>query len=325
MPIDVLCLAMVPETQRAGLAAAGYVLHDHVDTALRSTAPDNAEAIRAVITRGGTAGITREMIYALPNLEIICTMAAGFDKVDMAAARERGIIVTHGPGTNATSVADHAIALMFSIARAIVYGDAAARRGDWQTSRGARPLVVGKTLGIMGLGRIGLLIAKRLSGLDLTILYHNRQRRKDAPYTYVSSLLELAARSDFLIIAAPGGADTLHAVNADVLEALGPSGYLINIARGSIVPTDALVAALKDRKIAGAAIDVFEGEPDLPPALREITDNLIVTPHMAGAAVEARAAIEELMLRNLNLHFSGQPVATPVPWKGASAVATAAE
>jgi lactate dehydrogenase-like 2-hydroxyacid dehydrogenase len=264
------------------------------------------------------------MIHALPNLEIICTMAAGFDKIDVGAARERGIVVTHGPGTNATAVADHAIALMFGIARGLVYGDAATRRDDWETSRKARPLVVGKTLGIMGMGRIGLLIAQRLSGLSLEVLYHNRSPR-DVPYTYVDDLTELARRSDYLVIAAPGGEETMHAVDAGVLEALGPNGYLINIARGSIVATDALVTALKEKTIAGAAIDVFEGEPNLPPALREITDNLILTPHMAGAAAEARAAIEELMLRNLNLHFSGRPVATPVPWENDLSVAAAAE
>ena len=324
MPIDVLCLARIPDTQRPGLIEAGYVLHEYIDPALRTTAPANAEIYRAIITRGGTAGATREMIQALPNLEIICTMAAGFDKIDVGAARERGIVVTHGPGTNATAVADHAIALMFGIARGLVYGDAAARRDDWETSRKARPLVVGRTLGIMGMGRIGLLIAQRLSGLNLEVLYHNRSPR-DVPYTYVDTLTELARRSDYLIIAAPGGAETMHVVDAGVLEALGPNGYLINIARGSIVPTDALVTALREKKIAGAAIDVFEGEPNLPPALREITDNLILTPHMAGAAAEARAAIEELMLRNLNLHFSGQPVATPVPWEDGVSVAAAAE
>ncbi|HTU12250.1 MAG TPA: 2-hydroxyacid dehydrogenase [Allosphingosinicella sp.] len=324
MPIDVLCLANIPETQRAGLIAAGYVLHDYADPALRTTPPADAERYRAIITRGGTAGATREMIMGLPNLEIVCTMAAGFDKIDVAAARSRGVMVTHGPGTNATSVADHAIALMFGVARGLVYGDAAARRDDWETSRKARPLVVGKRLGILGLGRIGLLIAQRLSGLNLEVAYHNRNPRDDVPYTYVPNVTELARRSDFLIVAAPGGADTMHLVDAGVLEALGPSGYLINIARGSIVPTDALAEALREKKIAGAALDVFEGEPHLPEALRGITDNLILTPHMAGAAVEARAAIEELMLRNLSLHFSGQPVATPVPWDE-NGIAAAAE
>jgi len=323
MPIDVLCLAKIPDTQRKGLIKAGYILHDYSNPAHRTTPPANAALYRAIITRGGTAGATREMIYGLPNLEIICTMAAGFDKIDVGAARERGIVVTHGPGTNATAVADHAIALMFSIARGIVYGDAATRRDDWETSRKARPLVVGKRLGIMGMGRIGLLIAQRLSGLNLEVFYHNRRPRNDVPYTYVESPLELARQSDYFIIAAPGGEETKHVVDAAVLEALGPDGFLINIARGSIVPIEALATALRENKIAGAAIDVFEGEPHLPPALREITDNLILTPHMGGAAAEARAAIEELMLRNLTLHFSGQPVATPVPYPQDVALAIA--
>jgi lactate dehydrogenase-like 2-hydroxyacid dehydrogenase len=254
-----------------------------------------------------------ELIAQLPRLGIICTMAAGFEKVDLAAADARGIVVTHGPGTNATAVADHAIALMFAIARGVVYGDSAARRDDWETSRVARPLVNAKRLGIVGLGRIGSLLAKRVASLEMDIAYHNRNPRADVPYTYVDDLVALAERSDYLVFAAPGGPETRNMITADVLDALGPKGYFINIARGTAVATDVLAAALTDRRIAGAAIDVYEGEPVLPAALKSITANLIVTPHMAGAAPEARAAIEILMLENLDHFFAGKPVLTPVP------------
>lgn len=312
---DILCLVPIPDSQRERLCEAGYRLHDHSDASLRETAPANASDIRAVITRG-SVGVARALLEKLPKLEIICTMAAGFEKIDLEAADERGIVVTHGPGTNATAVADHAIALMFAIARGIVYGDAAARRDDWETSRKARPLVNGKRLGILGLGRIGQLIAERVAGLDMQISYHSRAPKPELPYRHVGSVRELALGSDFLIVAAPGGPETRRLVDAEVLKALGPQGYLVNIARGSIVDTDALAAALTEGWIGGAAIDVFEGEPILPEALKRITANLIVTPHMAGAAAEARAAIEILMLKNLDLHFSGQPVATPVPRSG---------
>jgi lactate dehydrogenase-like 2-hydroxyacid dehydrogenase len=310
--VDLLCLVPIPQTQRIRLEAAGYVLHDHSDPAMAETAPANAAAIRGAITRG-SKGIRRGLIEQLPRLEIICTMAAGFEKVDLDAADERGIVVTHGPGTNSTAVADHAIALMFAIARGIAYGNAAARRDDWESSRKARSLVNGKRLGIFGLGRIGALIAQRVESLGMDVAYHNRSRRDDVPYAYYDSLEALAARSDFLIVSAPGGPETAYKVTSAVLDALGPQGYFINIARGTIVATDVLATALTEGRIAGAAIDVYEGEPKFPDALKPITDNLIVTPHMAGAATEARAAIEILMLQNLDLHFAGQPVLTPVP------------
>lgn len=312
MAIDILCLTPVPPSQQKGLKEAGYVLHDHLGPDNKNRPPENAEAIRAIITNG-SHGATGDMIRALPNLEIICAMAAGFETVDMAAADERGLVVTHGPGTNATAVADHAIALMFAVARNIVYGDAAARRDDWSNSRRPYPLVVNRNLGIYGLGRIGSLIAKRVSGLDMTVRYHNRGPRADLPYEYCDSLTDLAAKSDYLILCATGGPETRHVVTDAVIDALGPRGYLINIARGSIVATDVLASALRDGRIGGAAIDVFEGEPNFPDALKDINDKFVVTPHMAGSAAEARAAIEQLMLDNLNAHFAGKPVLTPVP------------
>jgi len=312
MPIDLLCLTPVPPRQRKGLAAAGYVLHDHLGPELKEIAPANATDIRGIITNGSN-GATRAIIAGLPNLEIICAMAAGFEGIDLAAADERNIVVTHGPGTNATAVADHAIALMFAVARNIVYGDRAARADDWSNSRRPYPLVVDKNLGIFGLGRIGSLIAKRVSSLDMTIRYHNRNKRDDVPYEYCTTLKELAEKSDYLILAAPGGPDTKGVVTAEVLDALGPKGYLINIARGSMVPTDVLAAAMKEGRIGGAAIDVYEGEPAFPEAFKDITDKFVVTPHMAGSAAEARAAIEALMLANLDNHFAGKPVLTPVP------------
>jgi hydroxypyruvate reductase len=203
--------------------------------------------------------------------------------------------------------------LMFAVARNIVYGDAAARSDDWSNSRRPYPLVVNRNLGIFGLGRIGKLIAERVSGLNMNVRYHNRSRRDHVAYEYCTTLQELAAKSDYLILSAPGGDETRHVVSTEVLDALGPKGYLINIARGSMVATEELARALTEGRIGGAAIDVYEGEPRFPDALKSIKDKLVVTPHMAGSAAEARAAIEALMLDNLNSHFAGRPVPTPVP------------
>jgi lactate dehydrogenase-like 2-hydroxyacid dehydrogenase len=164
----------------------------------------------------------------------------------------------------------------------------------------------------LGLGRIGLGIARRAAGFDMTIRYHNRNRRTDVAYDYYADLVSLAWASDVLMIAAPGGAETYHMVNREVLEALGPTGFLVNVGRGSIVDTDALVEALHDGGIAGAALDVLEGEPTVPPFVLE-APNLLLSPHIAGRSPEANAASLQLMMDNLAAHFAGRPPVTPVP------------
>jgi lactate dehydrogenase-like 2-hydroxyacid dehydrogenase len=235
-------------------------------------------------------------------MEIICAMGAGFEKVDLAAAQARGIVVTNGAGTNDASVADHAMALLMSIARGIPQADAAVRRGEWAQSRQPRPMISGKKLGILGLGNIGRQIAQRAeNGFNMPVSYHNRKTPE-----------ELATWADFIVVATPGGAATRHLVNASVLAALGSNGFLINISRGSVVDTSALINALQHKHIAGAALDVLEGEPDVPAEIAILT-NIILTPHIAGRSPEAVAATAQLVLQNLTAHFAGQPVLTPVP------------
>jgi lactate dehydrogenase-like 2-hydroxyacid dehydrogenase len=265
-----------------------------------------------VLTNGST-GLTAAEMAALPNLEIVCAQGAGYEKIDLAAARGRGLVVTHGPGTNDASVADHAMALLFSIARGIPEADAAVRRGEWSRSRQPRPMIFGKRLGILGLGNIGGQIARRgAGGFDMAIAYHSRRRRDDAPYLYCPTPAALAEWSDFMVVATPGGAGTYHLVDQAVLAALGVGGFLINISRGSVVDTAALIDALHHRRIAGAALDVVEGEPDLPAGLAQLS-NVILTPHIAGRSPEAVAATVRLVVENLSAHFAGQPVKTPVP------------
>ena len=274
---------------------------------------DHADEIRVVLTRGAT-GFYAEEMAALPRLELICSLGVGFENIDLAAARARGVRVTHGPGANATSVADHAMALLLGAARHLPQADAWVRQGHWNGFMG--PQVSGKRLGIVGLGTIGQEIAKRgAHGFGMTVGYYNRRPRPESGYTYYDSALALAEASDFLVVATPGGADTRHLVNADVLEALGPQGYLVNIARGSVVDTEALIAALAGRRIAGVGLDVVEGEPVVPPALLKL-DNVVLTPHSAGRSPEAVSATVALFLENATAHFAGKPVLTPVPQQG---------
>jgi len=271
---------------------------------------DHADEIRVVLTRGAT-GFYAEEMAALPKLELICSLGVGFENIDVAAARARGLQVTHGPGANATSVADHAMALLLGAARHLPQADAWVRQGHWNGFMG--PQVSGKRLGIVGLGTIGLEIARRgTNAFGMTVGYYNRRPRPETGYAYYDSPRALAEASDFLVVATPGGADTRHLVNAAVLDALGPQGYLVNIARGSVVDTEALIAALAERRIAGAGLDVVEGEPVVPPALLKL-DNVVLTPHSAGRSPEAVSATVALFLENATAHFAGKPVLTPVP------------
>ncbi|TCH97941.1 2-hydroxyacid dehydrogenase [Roseococcus sp. SYP-B2431] len=305
IPLDPIRLARITE--------AGFEIHLAPTPEERAEMiPKLAPVLRAVLTNGAT-GLTAEAIAALPKLEIICCVGVGHENVDLRAAKARGIKVTNGPATNDVTVADHTWALILSVARNIPAADAAARRGEWMQSRGPRPLVSGKRLGILGLGNIGRQIAERGErGFGMQVAYHNRAPKPESPYAYMPSLKALAEWSDFLVIAAPGGAGTRHLVNAAILDALGPKGFLINIGRGSVVDTEALIAALAEDRIAGAAIDVVDGEPEVPPALAALR-NIIITPHIGGRSPEAMMATASLVAANLTAHFAGEPVKTPVP------------
>jgi lactate dehydrogenase-like 2-hydroxyacid dehydrogenase len=310
--IPVLVVIEIATESLKRLDAAGYDLH------VANTAAERARiiatvgpTIRAVLTNGST-GLDAQDLAALPALEIVCALGAGHETIDLPALKARGIVATHGPGTNDGSVADHAMALLMSIARDVPQADAAARRGDWSKWRQMRPMISGKNLGIVGLGNIGMQIARRgAGGFDMPVAYYNRRPRDGSPYRYFADLIELAKWSDFMVIATPGGPPTRHLVNAAVLDALGPDGFLINIARGSVVDTAALTASLKNGGIAGAALDVLEGEPDVPADLAQL-GNVVLTPHIAGRSPEAIAATAGLVIDNLQAHFSGRDVLTPV-------------
>ena len=250
----------------------------------------------------------------LPSLEMVSIMGVGYDGVDVASALKRNIVVTHTPNVLNDEVADLAIGLMLSVARRIPQADQYVRSGRWG-AEGAMPLarkVSGARLGIVGLGRIGQAIADRAAAFGMSIAYTARSAKPGLAYTFYASALALAAEVDFLVVITPGGAGTFHMINADVLKALGPRGYLINVARGSVVDEAALVDALEKGVIAGAGLDVFEKEPHPLEALGKL-DNVVLTPHMASATRETRQAMADLAVANLQAHFAGLPALTPVP------------
>jgi len=276
------------------------------DAARRDVIAARGHEIQAVLTTG-VAGLGAADMRALPRLELVCAFGAGYEAIDVAYAKQHRITVTHAPGSNEDSVADHAMALLLSLVRQIPAHDRACRQGIWRDDLPLAPQLAGKRLGILGLGRIGAKLARRAAGFDLAIGYHNRTRREDTAYAYFDSLRDLAAWCDALVITAPGTAGTFHLVDEAVLTALGPRGFLINVGRGGIVDTGALARALAAGSIAGAALDVYEGEP-APPAMLFPYPNVILTPHVAGSSPEAMWAGVRMFLENARRHFGGEAV-----------------
>jgi hydroxypyruvate reductase len=257
-------------------------------------------------------GADRALIAALPSLRVIANFGVGVDTIDLDAAREHGVAVSNTPDVLTDCVADLAFGLLIDVARGLSAADRFVRRGDWL--EGLFPLatrVSGKKLGIVGLGRIGAAIARRAGGFDMPVRYHNRQRIESSPYGYEASLPALAAWADFLVIACAGGAGTRHLVSRQVIEAMGPAGFLVNISRGSVVDEAALVEALQAGRIAGAALDVFEHEPNVPPALLAL-DNVVLLPHIASATKETRQAMADCVVANLRSWFDSGRLLTPV-------------
>jgi lactate dehydrogenase-like 2-hydroxyacid dehydrogenase len=282
-----------------------------IDRASRDTAvAAQGATFRAVLTNGGT-GVTAAEIDAMPQLELICAMGAGYENIALEAARARGIAIANGAGTNDDCVADHAFGLLIAAVRGLVKLDRQCRDGVWRDVIPFPPNVSGRKLGIVGLGTIGQKIAKRASGFDMAIGYHNRKPKEGVAHRYFDSLLDLAGWADFLVVATPGGAGTKHLVDRAVLDALGPRGVLVNIARGSVVDTEALAAALREKRLGGAGLDVYESEPHRPEALVGL-DTIVLTPHVAGWSPEAVTASVKRFLDNAEGHFSGRGVVSPV-------------
>lgn len=283
-------------------------------------APTQAERDAAIASHGaeidlvltnGSVGLTADEVDAMPRLRFASVLGVGYENVAIDHCRRRGIMLANGAGTNDDCVADHALALLLAVVRAVPAFDAATRRGVWRDALPMRPHLAGRRLGILGLGAIGRKIAGRAAGFGLEIAYHSRTPKFDVPYRHFTSLHELAEWCDLLVVATPGGADTRHLVDAKVLAALGSDGFLVNIARGSVVDIAALADALANRRLAGAALDVYEGEPKPPAALLGL-ENVVLTPHVAGSSPGALAASLQCFLDNAALHLAGQPVRTPI-------------
>ena len=256
--------------------------------------------------------VDAKLMRSLPKLEIIANFGVGIDGIDLETARQKGVRVTNTPSVLTDAVADIAIGLLLALTRHIVAADAYVRAGNWGQQK--LPLgtgISGKTCGILGMGRIGQGIARRCEALGMTVLWHGPNPKPELPYRYVETAAALATQSDVLILALPGGPSTRHIVNAEVLQRLGPQGYLINIARGSVVDEAALLKALKEKTIAGAGLDVFEHEPHISREFMDLT-NTVLLPHIGSATKETRAAMADLVIGNLEAHFSGRQLLTQV-------------
>jgi hydroxypyruvate reductase len=313
MKPDVLVLGSLPPATMDELGRR-FAVH-HFD----DRPPPPPEAIGAIITervRGLATevnrGANRRLIEGLPKLEIISCFGVGLDLIDLDAARGRAIPVTNTPGVVGDECADLAIGLMLTSARQILIADRFVRDGEWRKGPIALGRSVGgKTMGVIGLGAIGRAIADRGKAFRMRVFYSGPRRKPDAPYDYVADVTELARASDYLMVACKGGPETHHLVSAAVIDALGPSGTLVNVARGSVVDEDALIAALRHGRLGYAALDVFENAPNVRPELLALP-NVIVQPHHGSATIETRTAIGDLMIANLAAHFEGRPLLTPV-------------
>jgi hydroxypyruvate reductase len=301
---ELLTVAKLPPFLMEPLQAA-FTVHANADAA-------PLERIRAVCG-GGESKVNAALIAQLPALEIVSIMGVGYDGVDVAACKARGVVVTHTPDVLNDDVADLALALALNIARRIPQADRHVRDGKWpQAPMPLATKMSGARMGIVGIGRIGQAIAQRALAFGMTIAYTARSAKPELPYAFHATPQALAAASDYLVVITPGGAATRKMIDASVLEALGPKGFLINVARGSVVDEAALIDALQRNVIAGAALDVFENEPNVPEALRAL-DNVVLTPHIGSATQATRQAMADRAFANLQAHFAGQPLPSAVP------------
>jgi lactate dehydrogenase-like 2-hydroxyacid dehydrogenase len=311
--INVLLTGPVTPTVANGLTGA-FTVHELAkapdrDAYLREHGPE----IKGIAATGSHGTIGAALFDQLPNLEIVSNFGVGYDNVDVAEAGRRGILVTNTPDVLTDEVADLALGLMIATVRQITRAEQHLRSGAWR--KGAFPLsptLRDRKVGIVGLGRIGKAIATRCEAFGLPISYHGRNPQQGVAYSYHPSVEELAKHVDILIMVTPGGKETRHMVDAAVLQALGPDGILINVARGSVVDEDALIDALRNKKILAAGLDVFENEPNIREDFLDL-DNAVLLPHIASASVHTRQAMGQLVVDNLIAWFDGRGALTPVP------------
>jgi lactate dehydrogenase-like 2-hydroxyacid dehydrogenase len=310
---QILQVGPYPEWDEGPLNEA-FAIHRYFDAADKSAfLASVGPSIRAIATRG-ELGANRAMIEACPSLEVISVYGVGFDAVDLAACRERGIRVTNTPDVLTNDVADLGVAMMLCQSRGMIGAETWVRDGSW-AAKGLYPLkrrIWGRRAGVLGLGRIGFEVAKRLKGFDLEIAYSDVAAKDYAPdWEFIADPVALAARSDFLFVTLAASVATRHIVGRDVIAALGPEGMLINISRASNIDEAALLDALENGALGSAALDVFESEPALNPRFINLP-NVLLQPHHASGTIETRKAMGKLVRDNLSAHFAGQPLLTPV-------------
>jgi hydroxypyruvate reductase len=295
----VAVIAAIPDDLREALTRH-YTLVDHRHVA------DVRPGIRLALTTS-MAGAREAAMASLPDLGLIACQGVGLDRIDLAAAHRRGIAVAHTPDVLTEDVADFAVALMYGVARKVVEADNFVRAERWLLERMQTSMRLhGKTAGVVGLGRIGAAVARRAQGIGMQVLWHGPRPKPGITWEYVPDLRTLAQRSDILLLTVPGGADTKHLVEANVLDALGPRGILVNVARGSVVDEAALLTALEKGHIGGAGLDVFATEPNLDPRFLEVR-NVVLAPHYASLTHENRADMIAMILDNIAAWRDGRP------------------
>lgn len=300
MKPELLVLIYLSEESQALIGNAFTILYAPDQASREAAINGAAREVRIILTNGST-GLTAAEMDKLGQLELVCALGAGYENIDSAHAARRGIKIATGAGTNDDCVADHAMGLVLMVMRNLRQLDLACRNGIWRDTITLPPQLAGKRLGVAGLGTIGKKIARRAAAFDMEIAYFNRNRRDDVDYRYFDNIVALANWCDALVIATPGGPATRHLISTAALQALGPRGYLVNISRGSVVDTAALVEALRQGTLGGAGLDVYESEPQPPLALLEF-NNVVLTPHMAGWSPEAITASVMQFLRNAEEH-----------------------
>ena len=306
-----LMIGPYPEWELPLLEAQYTVLKLWEQADKRAFLAKHASEIRGVATRGDL-GASNDLINALPNLQIISFFGVGLDAIDLAHTKSKNIRVTITPDVLTSDVADIAMGLCLAVARNIPQGETHVRSGAWATAM--LPLatrMTGKRLGIIGLGNIGLAIAKRAAAFDMPIAYHNRKKRNDVSYPYCETVEALAAQSDFLVAVIPGGPATQGMISSAAFIALGKDGYFINVARGSVVDEEALLYALENKVIKGAGLDVYLNEPKPDPRFAKLT-NVVLQPHVGSATFETRRGMGQLVRDNLAAHFAGKPLLSAV-------------
>jgi lactate dehydrogenase-like 2-hydroxyacid dehydrogenase len=309
--IKILSIGAMDKRVDEALAARYDVYRDDV-LGLEQIIAAHGNEITGLVTRGRTR-TTEALIERLPKLQIISNFGVGYDSVDVAAAARRGVVVTNTPDVLNDEMADFTVGLMLATIRRFPQADRFVRSGQWEAGE-AFPLgasLRGRKIGIAGMGRIGKVIAKRLEGFDIPVSVFMRRPSADLRYQCHASLQSLAEAVDVLIVVLPGGAETKNIVDAKILEALGPNGILINVARGSVVDENALIAALQTGKILAAGLDVFAAEPHVPQALRQM-ENVVLLPHIGTATHYTRGLMAQLVIDNVISWFDGKGPLTPV-------------